>query len=833
MRSCAALLVLFLVLAGCGDPPKSSSGPNASPPSTSTTFAAKGPRALGRAPFFTLTDQDGKSFQSKDLLGRVWVATFFFTRCRQTCPIQTARLVEFQESLQEHKARDQIHVVSISVDAANDTPQLMKAYAEAYDADLAHWTFLTGVEKDIWYLSEEGFKLPAGPDPDNAEMPIGHSARFVVIDRRGLIRAYVDSQPEGSAEALLAAVEPLLEEPAATDVLPPEAGREQAWFDARRRAQEEAAAGSEVDHDFQFQDRRMASRIRFLHRSTDDSGKYYKPVHYDHGNSVSVADVDGDGFLDVYFCNQVGSNELWRNRGDGTFENITKEAGVGMKEVISVAASFADTDNDGDPDLYVTSVREGNRFFVNEGGGRFRDVTLDAGLAHKGHSSASVFFDYDRDGLVDLFVCNVGVYTTEAQGPVIDDSTTVGCEAGPFSYYVGVLDGFSGHLKRERDEPSILYRNLGGNRFKDVTADTLIRDVSWSGAASPIDFDGDGDLDLYLLDMQGDDEAYENQDGKAFVRVSRKLFPRTSWGAMGIKVFDWDQDGDFDIYITDMHSDMSEEVGPEREKLKSNMRWPKSLVGDGQSSIWGNTFFRNDGKGGFEEVSDQIGAENYWPWGLSVGDLNADGYEDVFIASGMNYPFRYGANSVLLNDRGRTFVDSEFVLGVEPRKGVRSKPWFDLQCPEDDPKGKGHCADVRGPAVVWAPLGSRSSAIFDLDGDGDLDIVTNEFNAQPQVLISDLAQRHPVHFLKVRLMGTTSNRDGLGAVVRVHAGGRVWTQAMDGQSGYLAQSVAPLYFGLGTATQVEKVEVQWLGGPTQVVSGEIPVNDVLVVRQDG
>jgi hypothetical protein len=128
-------------------------------------------------------------------------------------------------------------------------------------------------------------------------------------------------------------------------------------------------------------------------------------------------------------------------------------------------------------------------------------------------------------------------------------------------------------------------------------------------------------------------------------------------------------------------------------------------------------------------------------------------------------------------------------------------------------------------------LGSRSAAIFDLDGDGDLDIVTNEFNAEPQVLISDLAQRKAIHWIKVVLVGTKSNRNGLGATVNVHAGGRVYTKYNDGKSGYLSQSVLPLYFGLGDATKIDLVEVHWPSGRKQTISEGLRVNDTLRITE--
>ncbi len=586
---------------------------------------------------------------------------------------------------------------------------------------------------------------------------------------------------------------------------------------ARKTAQEKTAREFAVFHDFRFTDRQPESGITFLHRITDDSGKHYKPNHYDHGNGLAVADVDGDGLLDIYFVNQLGGNELWKNLGKGVFVNITESAGVALKDRVSVTASFADIDNDGDPDLYVTTVRGGNVLFENDGKGHFRDISKPSGLDYAGHSSGAVFFDYDNDGLLDLFLVNVGVYTTE--------------ERGRGGYFVGFADAFSGHLKPERTEKSRLFKNAGHNRFVDVSDQVALPYTGWSGDATFTDFDGDGYPDLYVLNMQGDDHYLENQKGKKFVDRTEEHFPKTPWGAMGVKFFDYDNDGRMDLLVTDMHSDMTEEIGPEREHLKSRMQWTDQFLQGGANNVFGNVLYRNLGGGRFEEVSDRLNLENYWPWGPSVGDFNADGWEDVFIASSMSFPFRYGINSLLLNDRGERFRDAEFLLGVEPRRGGRTAtPWFDVDCATEG-KGRPVCRGETGPITVLGTLGTRAAAVFDLDNDGDLDIVTNEFNASPQVLISDLAARRKIHWVTVSLNGTVSNRNGLGATVRVSSGGRVFTKYNDGKSGYLSQSVIPLYFGLGDATAVERIEVQWPSGRRSMLAPGAAINRTVTITE--
>ena len=593
----------------------------------------------------------------------------------------------------------------------------------------------------------------------------------------------------------------------------------------RQRQQLKAAATQKAFHDFRFTDRTAESGITFHSRAVDDVGKYNKPIHYDHGCAIAVADIDGDGRPDIYFVSQLGGNELWRNLGGGKFENITASAGVGLNDRICVGASFADIDNDGLPDLFVTTVRGGNVLFHNLGGGKFQDISHEAGVDYVGHSSGAVFFDFNNDGLLDLFVCNVGKYTTDERG------------AGGF--YRGIDKGFYAHLNPKLSESSLLYKNLGHGKFQ-LMPRSVLDHTAWSGDASFADINGDGFPDLYVLNMQGDDHFYVNQGGKAFVDKTDQYFPKTPWGAMGIKFFDFNNDGLLDLYITDMHSDMTTtQIGvqyssrPGSEKIKSEqycrVEWTEEYMQGSSNNIFGNALWKNQGGGKYRDVSDETGTETWWPWGPSVGDLNADGYPDIFVTAGMGYPFNYAVNNVLLNEAGTRFIDSEFTLGVEPRLGWRTATdYFILDCGGAD-KDHPLCQGQTQRVMIQGTVSSRSAVVLDVDDDGDLDIITNEINDRPQVLLSNLSDKKRIHFVKIKLTGTRSNRDALGAVVKLTAGGLTQTQQNDGKTGYLSQSSLPLYFGLGEATKVDRIEVAWPSGKKQLLNENVSLNTLVSI----
>src|SRR6266513_1415360 len=291
-----------------------------------------------------------------------------------------------------------------------------------------------------------------------------------------------------------------------------------------------------------FQERAREAGITFrMHDLPKEQGETFHINLYDHGAGLAVGDYDNDGLEDIYFLNQLGPNALYRNSGNGSFVDVTAKAGVGLGDRISVGATFADYDNDGREDLFVTSTRGGNVLFHNRGDGTFEDVTAKAGLTRAGHFQTPVFFDYDNDGKLDLFLTNTGQWTTDAF-----DSTT--------HAYIGKPD--LGTLMTTAKEFNVLYRNNGDGTFTDVTDRAGLRGRGWAGDVAVFDYDDDGFLDVFVPSMFGRGQLYRNSGHGTFTDVTAQTLGRTSFGAIGTKVFDYDGDGRLDLYVVDMHSDM-------------------------------------------------------------------------------------------------------------------------------------------------------------------------------------------------------------------------------------------------------------------------------------
>jgi hypothetical protein len=573
---------------------------------------------------------------------------------------------------------------------------------------------------------------------------------------------------------------------------------------------DEDAGGSSIRFVDRAEEAGITFRMAFI---PGEQGEKFKINLYDHGAGVAAGDIDGDGDDDLYFLNQLGANGLYRNNGDGTFTDVTAAAGpVALADRICSAAAFNDIDNDGDQDLFVASTRGGNALFRNDGKGVFVDVTSEAGVTWVGHSQGVTFFDAEGDGDLDLLVTNTAQWTTNRFNP-------------RERYYEGIPTLWE--LVASPIEHNVFYRNLGDGRFVDATKEAGLKGVGWGGDVAAFDYDEDGDLDLFVTNMFGASLLHENDGKGRFRDVTRTTLGRTPWGTVGARAFDYDGDGHLDLYVVDMHSEMwpPPEYDPKKIEEKRKYDGPfGGLAGEPGAERWrekqfarqlgiryeevffGNGLYRNLGGGKFEEVSDEAGAETYWPWGIGAGDFDNDGFVDIFLPSGMGFPYFYWRSYLLMNNGAGKFTDQARAAGIDP------------------PPGGIVLGKIAGRDAVRS---SRSVAVIDVDADGRLDLAVSNFNDRAYLFVNQAPKRTYVAF---RLEGTRSNRDAIGAVVRVFLGDRVLVRQVQAAGGYLAQSSKTVHFGLGGATSVDRCEIRWPTGKVQVIDTP-KVNRVHAIRE--
>ena len=508
----------------------------------------------------------------------------------------------------------------------------------------------------------------------------------------------------------------------------------------------------------QFTNVTTAAGIRFTHFRGNDGIPINREIF---GPGVCVADFDGDGFPDIYFVNGRDlynrgisvRNALYRNNGDGTFTDVTETAGV-PGTGYGLGCVWGDYDDDGFPDLYVTQYGR-NVLYHNNGNGPFTDVTEKAGVAGLEfgtlfHSGAT-FFDYDRDGRLDLYV---GGYVDIGSGSPRYCNVSGTRTSCPPSAYKGTSD--------------ILYHNNGDGTFTNVTKAAKIYEPQGKNlAVGAADYDNDGWPDLFVANDGLNAYLYHNERNGTFdergVITGMALAARGSvMAAMCISLGDYDNDGWLDLFITDFQKN--------------------------SDHLW-----RNDGKGNFDEVSDQAGITVPTREVLSFGggffDYDNDGWLDLFIANGHVYPE---------------------VEQVSP--DVRFKQINSLF--HNEGNGKFTETTKSAGSGFQTPYVGRGVAFADFNNDGFTDVLVAN-NGDPPLLLYN-SGGNGNHFLSFKLVGTKSNRDAMGVRVRVLAGGLSQIREVTGGGSYLSQSDLRAHFGLGKATKAETVEVKWPSGVRQV-----------------
>jgi hypothetical protein len=533
---------------------------------------------------------------------------------------------------------------------------------------------------------------------------------------------------------------------------------------------------------FVLHDGTAAAGIHFVHHraSFDTKIANIEPHVAALGASVSVADFDGDGWPDLYFTNsRFGEpNALYRNKHDGTFEEIAATAGLAdlnrPGEGVSMGSVWGDFDNDGREDVLV--YRYGYlALFKNLDGRHFRDVTESAGLRRWVNSNGAIWVDYDRDGLLDLYVT---AYFREEVDLWHLATTRIMHNSFEFATNGG---------------KNLMFHNLGNGRFEDVTDKLGVGSTRWTLAAAAADLNEDGWPDIYVANDYGPEELYLNDHGRRFTRATAGLESESKSG-MSVALGDAYGRGHLDAFVTNIS---------ERGYLfqNNNLRL-NEMTGDAPVKR-------------FHNMADRVVADAGWAWGAQFGDLNNDGANELFVANGFisgdpNKSYWYSMSKIA-GANGRLFEDATTwpAFGDASLSGYeRSRVYLN--------RGLGGWLDVAEHVGVTDRLDGRAVALADLSNRGALDVIVANQN-QPALLY----RNHPDstnHWIGLALVGTRSNRSAIGAEVVVESGEKKQRRVVDGGMGFASQNDRRLHFGLGHTDWVGRVVIHWPSGTQQVLT---------------
>ena len=530
---------------------------------------------------------------------------------------------------------------------------------------------------------------------------------------------------------------------------------------------------------FSLHDETAAAGIHFIHHrpTFDPKIANIEPHVAALGASVSVADFDGDGWPDLYFTNsRFGSpNALYRNKHDGTFEEVAASAGLAdlnrPGDGVSMGAVWGDFDNDGREDVLV--YRYGYlALFKNVDGRHFEDVTAKAGLHRWMNSNGAIWLDYDRDGLLDLYV--TAYFRSDID---LWHLTTTKIMHNSFEFATN-------------GGKNILFHNLGGGKFEDVTDKMGVGSTRWSLAAASADFNGDGWPDIYLANDYGPEELYLNDHGRRFVLTTAGLESESKSG-MAVALGDAFNRGRLDAFVTNIS---------ERGYLFQNNNLRVNEMAETHR-------FRNVAEGAIADAG--------WAWGAQFGDLNNDGANELFVANGFISADRgksyWYAMSKIAGANGRFFEDA----ATWPAFGNASLSGYEPSRVYIN-RGVAGWVDVASKVGVTDLYDGRAVALADLSNRGSVDVIVANQN-QPAVVYRDYPDSSN-HWIAFKLVGTRSNRSAIGAEVVLEAGLLRQRRVIDGGSGFASQNDRRLHFGLGSHEWVDRVTIYWPSGSQQVVT---------------
>jgi hypothetical protein len=502
------------------------------------------------------------------------------------------------------------------------------------------------------------------------------------------------------------------------------------------------------------------------------------------GTGIAIGDYDNDGRPDIYVVSKTGPNSLFRNLGDWHFENVTDKAGVaGPGDAWKQGVAFVDINNDGRLDLYVCRFGAPNLLYINQGDGTFSESAHAYGLDVVDASGMAAFCDYDRDGFLDVFV------------------------------QTNLLDA-AAHPNGQRD---YLFHNNRNNTFTNVTDRAGISGETQGHSATWWDYDNDGWPDLYVAnDFAAPDQLYHNNGDGTFTNTLDRVVPHTPHSAMGADLGDVNNDGLIDLFVADMATTTHEK--DQRTMANERERTTTSDDNSAQQLLW-NALYLNTNTGVMQEAAQLAGvAATDWTWATLLEDFDNDGRLDLYVTNGM---IREETNADLINRMMTAESAAERVrlLRNSPLLAERNLAYRNLGNLEFKETSAAWGVDQVGT--------SFGAATGDLDGDSDLDLVFATLDAPVSILRNDSAGGHSVN---IALRGTTSNRFGVGATVRLETASGAQVRQLVLARGYLSTSEPMLHFGLGQDDRISRLEIAWPSGKTQSFS-DLGVDRLLTITE--
>lgn len=567
--------------------------------------------------------------------------------------------------------------------------------------------------------------------------------------------------------------------------------------------------------------------VRFTNFLSEEKG--LENSRLNDGAGVAAGDVDGDGWCDLYFCRLEGPNALYRNLGNWRFEDITAAAGVACAEQFSTGAVLADVDGDGDLDLLVNGLGVGTRLFLNDGRGRFTEAA-DSGLVRRYAGTSMALADVDGNGTLDLYVCNYATTKIEDrpnarfETKVVDGQILITAIDGVPTTAPDLTNRYfvdRSRTVRELGEPDIFYLNDGRGHFRPVpwTEGAFLDHEGKPLALPPYDFslsarfrdlDGDQIPDLYVcVDLFPPDRIWIN-DGRGRFRAGSNLaIRRTCRFGMGMDFADINRDGYDDFYQADMFS----REHPRRKVQTVGVMPVFSIPGriDDQPQYMRNMLHLNRGDGTYAEIGYLAGLEaTEWSWHPVFLDVDLDGWEDVLVGAGFHRDSLHAdaVNQILAHRRSRRLTDAE-------HRALKKKFYPPLPLPTLAFRNRRDLT-FEDKSHEWGfdYVGiSQGICLADLDNDGDLDVIVNRLNAPAGLYRNDT----PAPRVAVRLKGRPPNTRGIGARIRLLGGPVPQSQVIESGGRYLSCDDALRTFAAGNATGGLRIEVTWRNGTVSVV----------------